>query len=134
MPRPDHEKELESDEPRLRSILRTRIILESVTQLKENLKKINSDLLIFLEEPHLACKKLIRKDRENFIIFENEIAPIEKKAEEQICKMALHNKTKVCRVWGSTAVHIEDLPYSLDKFPHLFGKFKNIANISIRDT
>ena len=134
MPKLDHEKELESDEPRLRGIQRTRLILESVIELKENLKKINSDLMIFIDEPHLAIKKLIRTDRENFVVFEYEISPIEKKAEENVCKMALKNKTKVWRVWGWTAVHIEDLPYSLDKFPHLFGKFKkDIANISIRE-
>ena len=134
MPKPDHEKELESDEPRLRGIQRTRLILESVIELKEKLKKVNSDLMIFIDEPHLAIKKLLRADRENFVVFEYEISTIEKKAEENVWKMALRNKTKVWRVWGWTAVHIEDLPYSLDKFPHLFGKFKkDIANISIRE-
>ena len=120
-------------EGRFRSIQKTRFILENLQEMKEKLRKIGSDLIIDIGEPEEVLRKVIRNDRENFIVLEYEIAPKEKKAEEAVWRMALKNKTKVCRVWGATAVHIEDLPYGLDKFPHLFGKFKkDIANISIR--
>ena len=116
-----------------RGIQKTRFVIESVKELKEKLKELDSDLAVFKGKTEEIMEMVMREDRENYVVMGYEIAPKEKKMEEEVMKVAERKITKVWRVWGATAVHIEDLPYELEKFPHLFGKFKkDVANIGIR--
>ena len=116
-----------------RSILNTNFILESVKELKKNLRAIGSDLFITMEYPHEYIKQFIRNDRKTIVIIDREISYEERQCERQIIKMAFENNIKICKTWSSTIFHINDLPIPNWKFPHLFGRFKSmIADIQPR--
>ena len=115
-------------EKHVRGILNTYFILENVKELKQNLINLNCDLIISRESPHIFAKKFFRKDRINVLVFEQEIATVERNEEYNLIKMAYENKVKVCKVWGSTIYHINDIGIPLWKFPHLFGRFKRIIS------
>lgn len=54
-------------------LIRSRFIMESVNTLRQNLKNINSNLLVSLEKPEEFIPKLINKEGSNTVVYQQEI-------------------------------------------------------------
>lgn len=61
-------------------------------------------------------------DCDNHVVYQEEICSEElavEKAVKEACKRA-----KIHSVWGSTVYHIDDLGFSPEDLPHIYGKFR----------
>lgn len=64
--------------------MRARFQIESVLELRKNLKSIGSELLLTNEKPEDFIPKLLSKDMENIIVYQKEICWEELKVEEKV--------------------------------------------------
>lgn len=72
-------------------IHRTRFLIETVEDFKEDLKLVGSNLLYSWEKPDVFIKKIIewneKHNRDTIVAYQKEVLPEEKKIEEEVNKM-----------------------------------------------
>ena len=95
------------------------------------MEKIGSKLLVTMDKPEDFLPKLIDKDVENTIVYQDEICSEElavEKAVKESCEGA-----KTIGLWGSTVYHVDDLGFHPKELPHIYGKFREkTADVKIR--
>ena len=111
-------------EKHARSIMNTYFLIENVKELKQSLKELHSDLLVSLQSPHILIPQILNAGWTNVIIAEQEITPVECNEEFNLIKMAQENKWFVFRTFENTIYRLSNIDVTIDKFPHLFGRFK----------
>ena len=104
-------------------LIRTRFLLETADNLRENLKGINSNLLVSTELPEDFLPKLLEEGVDTTVVYQEEICSEELRVEKAV-KEALQGKAEVKSLWGSTLYNIEDLPFKPAELPHIYGKFR----------
>ncbi|KAL0033876.1 hypothetical protein WJX77_008773 [Trebouxia sp. C0004] len=92
---------------------RAKFLLESVQDLKQNLKSIGSDLLIHMGRPEDALTELANVEQKTTILLQTQITSEELSVEAKV-KRALKGQAQCECVWGHTLYHPEDVPYKLD--------------------
>lgn len=123
------------DFPKMDSF-RTLFLIESVKNLKENLQKIGSNLMIRVGNPENIIPELAIQYQVKSVLVSAEITEEETKLENAIEKKLAEKKIELERFWQSTLYHIQDLPYPIKNLPDIFTQFrKNIeALVKIRKT
>ena len=88
---------------------RTQFLLETVTELQQNLANKNISLLIYLGYPERLIPQVVNSYRINSIYLQTEWTPEEKKIENEIRKIIpeLHWKTN----YDQFLFHPDDVPY-----------------------
>lgn len=115
-------------ETRKTGLVRARFQIESVLDLRQSLKQVGSELVLSCEKPETFLPKLFSKDMENIIVYQTEICSEELEVEDNVKYHAKKTglETKVQSVWGSTIVHIDDMPYDpVDFIPANFSGMRN---------
>jgi len=106
------------------NLFRARFLVESLTDLKHQLRAIGSDLLVKVGQPEDVIPLL-----EPSLVFTAEEPAYEEKSVEQALARALkvQSGATIQTLWGHTLHHIEDIPYSagLEDFPDGFTPFRN---------
>ena len=74
--------------------------------------------------PHILISNLLHGEKLNIIIKEKEITPIERAEETNIIRMAYEREVKILRIFDNTIFRLSDLDLQIEKFPHLFGRYK----------
>ena len=112
---------------------RTKFLLESLRDLRQNLQRIGGDLIVCREDPAVIIPQLVRKFNASEIHFHDEVTHEEVMCEKQVIA-ALDDNVEICRYWGSTLMHDEDLPR--DIYLQTFSKFRNCVEkkCSVRKT
>ncbi|MBE7177437.1 MAG: DASH family cryptochrome [Mucilaginibacter polytrichastri] len=103
---------------------RARFLLESVADLRENLRKAGSDLLIAWGKPEEIIPQLAAKYQVNEVYHHREVASeetrISARVEEALWKMRINLKHFI----GHTMYHKEDLPFPIKDIPDVFTTFR----------
>lgn len=117
-------------------IFKANFLLETVQNLRENLQKIGSNLMVrigYPEEiiPQLALSLSINEVYTSLEITSEEVAinnSLEEKLEAQ--------QQPLTFFWQSTLYHIDDLPFDINELPDIFTQFRNKVekNALIRNT
>uniref|UniRef100_A0A061RLV7 Deoxyribodipyrimidine photo-lyase n=1 Tax=Tetraselmis sp. GSL018 TaxID=582737 RepID=A0A061RLV7_9CHLO len=112
--------------------LRTRFLLESVRNLKENFKRIESDLFIFCCPPQVGLLELASQNSVAVVYAQAEVTHEEIKAEESV-RDALPDGVRLELEWGTTLLHREDLPFAdgLEDMPDSFTQFRRAVEGSV---
>ncbi|MFD0793523.1 DASH family cryptochrome [Mucilaginibacter litoreus] len=103
---------------------RARFQIESVANLRENLRKLNAELIIRIGDPAEVLVKLAEEYHISEVYHHREVAPdetgISEKVEEALWKMKLNLRHFI----GHTLYHKEDLPFPIKDIPDSFVTFK----------
>lgn len=103
---------------------RVRFLRESVQNLKENLQKIGSDLLIIHGRPEVEIPKLAKAYSASSVYAKKEVA-IEEKATDLLVEQALWKEKCELKTYStSTLYNASDLPFSIRDIPDMFTSFR----------
>jgi len=111
--------------PRINSY-RSRFLLESLNELQGALEKRDGQLLVQFGDPQEIIPTLAEKLQADCCFVEAGHAHEETTAEKQISKLI-----DLEAVEGSTLLHPDDLPFSLDELPGVFTKFRKKVESSL---
>ena len=110
-------------------ILRSQFQIESILDLRKSLIEIGSNLLVSLKKPENFIQELISPDCNNYVVFQKEICSEELMVEANVAnklkKLGTKTSIKIESVWGSTLLHIDDLPINAKEVaPGTFTQFR----------
>ncbi|MDX1637637.1 MAG: DASH family cryptochrome [Balneolaceae bacterium] len=100
---------------------RARFLLESIRQLRENLKSLGSDLVIRRGGTAEVLKEMVVRYRVDTVFAHGEVAPEEAAIERQV-EQALPVKVSFTR--DNSLYHPEDIPFETGGIPMVFTDFR----------
>lgn len=112
--------------------LRTRFLIESVSTLREKMRKKGGDLLIRSGNPAEIISQLVKDIEIDLVWCHNEVTSEEIRMENAVMEKTGVPFRKIC---GHTMYHPDDLPFSIENLPGVFTDFrKSVEKMSrIRD-
>jgi deoxyribodipyrimidine photo-lyase len=103
---------------------RAKFTLESVADLKQSLKSLGGDLLVFSGKPEELLPKLVKDYHVDEVYHHREVASeeteISSAVEDALWKLQINLKHFI----GHTLYHKEDLPFPIKDIPDVFAKFR----------
>ncbi|NJM47750.1 MAG: DASH family cryptochrome [Alkalinema sp. RU_4_3] len=105
-------------------VWRSQFLLESLADLRENLKKLGSDLVIRLGKPEEILPALVVETQAIAIHYHEAVG-----TEEDRVELNVENSVKVDfnGYWGHTLYSPDELPFNLMDLPELFTKFRKLV-------
>jgi deoxyribodipyrimidine photo-lyase len=102
-------------------VFRSQFLLESLADLRENLKKLGSDLVVRLGKPEDILPALVAETKAKAIHYHGEVG-----SEEVQVELSVEDSTGVdCYAyWGHTLYSLDELPFDMTDVPELFTKFR----------
>src|ERR1700733_1518621 len=104
--------------------LRTRFLLESVADLRKNLRAIGGELVIRVGNPAEMLPKLAEEFQVNEVYHHREVAHEETEISEQVETALWKMRLNLKHFIGHTLYHKEDLPFPIKDIPDSFAVFK----------
>lgn len=105
-------------------VLRANFLLETVACLKERLKELGADLLVFHGQPEDLIATLCAKYDVTEVYHHREVAHRETKISERVEAVLWKEKINLKHFIGHTLYHKEDLPIPIKDIPDSFSAFK----------
>jgi deoxyribodipyrimidine photo-lyase len=111
---------------------RAKFLIESVANLRENLRSLNSDLLIRIGNPDQILPELVRQLEIGSIYYHAEVTAEEKILEHKVCSLLTKQNVIFKSFWGSTLIHPDDLPFEMANLPELFTHFRKQVEADLK--
>ena len=113
---------------------RTQFLIESVSELRENLAKLNITLVVFNQKLEDILPELIEKYKIENLYFQNEWTSEEAKVERNV-RSSINNKVQIKTCFNQFLFHPEDIPFEILNVPNVFTKFRQLceAKVAIRN-
>jgi deoxyribodipyrimidine photo-lyase len=108
-------------------MLRAAFMLQSLQNLKSQLKQINSDLLVFTGKPEQMISDLVHQYQVDAIYASKEVTWEELKIEEALEYQVKSLGAMIHYTWQHTLVNPEDLPFEFTNLPDVFSAFRKKA-------
>jgi len=102
---------------------RAQFIIESVQNLKENLKNIGIELFVYKGNSVEIITNVCNEFNITEIHYQQENTQEEIQVEKNLLN-ALHPSIQLKSIWGKTLFHINDIPFSINRLPELFTNFR----------
>lgn len=102
-------------------IRRTKFLIEAVQNLRENLSKIGSNLIVRIGKPEEILPQLAQQYNASAIYASKEVTQEETDVEKRLEAGGL----KIHYFWQATLYHLDDLPFSIQQLPDVFTAFRN---------
>jgi len=103
---------------------RTQFLLESVANLRQNLRSIGSDLVIRQGLPEQVIAQIAQELDVSAVYYHQEVASEELKVEAALQAKLVQLGVKCHFCWGATLYHPDDLPFEVANLPELFTNFR----------
>jgi deoxyribodipyrimidine photo-lyase len=103
---------------------RAKFLLESVADLRDNLQKLGSNLVIRQELPEIAIPAIAQQLQVTSVYFQKEVTSEEIKVEKALTKALKSIGVELRYCWGHTLYHPENLPFNIENLPELFTDFR----------
>ncbi|CAN0825568.1 Blue-light photoreceptor PHR2, partial [Linum grandiflorum] len=114
---------------------RASFVIESVSDLRKNLRDRGSDLVVRVGRPEIVLVGLAKAMGADAVYAHREVSHDEVKAEEKIEAAMKEEMIEVKYFWGSTFYHLDDLPFKLEDMPSNHGGFREkVQGLEIRKT
>jgi deoxyribodipyrimidine photo-lyase len=105
--------------------IRHQFLLESVNNLKENLQKIGSNLIIRTGFSENILPQLAKEINADEVYTSEEITSEENEVDSLVEERLKADGRKVKFFWQSTLFHVDDLPMDIENLPDVFTQFRN---------
>jgi deoxyribodipyrimidine photo-lyase len=103
---------------------RAQFLLESLTDLDKNLRKLGSGLIILRGKPEVEIPKVVSQYKANKVVAKREVAFEERQTETLVQEALFKLKCELQSYSTSTLYHAEDLPFSIKDIPDVFTNFR----------
>ena len=106
---------------------RARMLIESLSNLRKNLRSLGQDLIVAHDVPEICIPRLVGKLSEVHVLVQGEVTFEEISTERRVEEQIIQHGGQLIRIFGgNTLYHPEDSPYSegLDDFPDMFTTFR----------
>jgi len=103
---------------------RAKFLLESLSDLDANLRKIGSGLWLVKGKPEIEIPKIVQQYEAQRVYAKKEVAYEEKKTAERVEKELWKNKCSLEIYSTSTLYHSQDLPFPINEIPDVFTNFR----------
>ena len=111
---------------------RAKFLHESVVNLRESLRKLNSDLVTEHSRPVDSIRRIFEKCNQLAnpvvgVVYQKEVTFEEVEVEKAIKEFCQGQGAKVTELWGSTLYHRQDIPYkNIDSIPNTYTQFRKV--------
>lgn len=105
-------------------ILRTRFLIESVADLRNNIRNIGGELLIRVGNPAEIISQIAEEYQVSEVYHHREVAYEETRISEEVEAALWKKKLNLKHFIGHTLYHKEDLPFPIKDIPDSFAIFK----------
>ncbi|MEB3340425.1 DASH family cryptochrome [Okeania sp.] len=105
-------------------IFRAKFLLESIVDLRNNLQKLGSNLVIFPEKPEIVIPRLAQQLSAQSVFFHREVTAEEIKVERLVHQALKKIGVKFQFFWGHTLYHPNNLPFEIQQLPEVFTSFR----------
>jgi deoxyribodipyrimidine photo-lyase len=112
--------------------IRAQFLLESVADLRQQLRALGSDLLIRQGEPETVIPELMAALKIDAVYYHQEVTSEETQVEAALKVQLAGLKAATKRFWGHTLYRRDDLPFALADLPELFTSFRKQVEKSAR--
>ncbi|XP_057963903.1 blue-light photoreceptor PHR2 isoform X2 [Malania oleifera] len=114
---------------------RAAFLIESVSNLRRNLREKGSNLVVRIGKPETVLVELAKTVGADAVYAHREVSHDEVKAEEKIEAAMKEEGVEVKYFWGSTLYHVDDLPFKLEDMPSNYGGFREkVQGLEVRKT
>src|ERR1700750_2145040 len=103
---------------------RARFLIESVADLRNNLRKLGSDLIVRIGNPAEVLPQLCEEYGVSEVYHHREVANEETQRSEEVEAALWKIKLNLKHFIGHTLYHKEDLPFPIKDIPDSFSTFK----------
>jgi deoxyribodipyrimidine photo-lyase len=112
--------------------LRARFLIESVAELRENIRQKGGDLLIRVGTPESVVAKLAEDYNADYVYTSKEIAPQETRIESSLSKNLKTANVDIKLFWMDTMINAFDLPFPVSKLPSGFTEFERLLSNDLK--
>ncbi len=106
------------------SIFRAKFLLESLLDIRLQLRKQKSDLIVRLGKPETEIAKIAEILRVEAVFSSKEVTQEELDIETALEKNLINKGIGIEYFWQATLYHIHDLPFPVCKVPDVFTEFR----------
>ncbi|MEN2280680.1 DASH family cryptochrome [Algoriphagus sp. SE2] len=103
---------------------RAKFLIESITDLRENLRDLGADLIILQGKPEEEIIQLAEKYEVQAIYFSKEVTAEERNVDNSLEASAWAKGIVTESFWQSTLYHKDDLPFPVNQLPEVFTQFR----------
>ena len=103
---------------------RAQFLLESLTDLDNNLRKLGSGLVVMKGKPEVEILKIVSQFKASKVVAKREVAFEERQTESKVQEALFKVKCEFQTFSTSTLYHAEDLPFSIKDIPDVFTNFR----------
>lgn len=112
--------------------LRARFLVESVAELRENIRAKGGDLLIRTGDPEKIIAQLAEDFSAEYVYTSKEIAPQEIRIESSLSKNLKTANVDIKLFWMDTMISTDDLPFPVSRLPSRFSSFVEQFNNNLK--
>jgi deoxyribodipyrimidine photo-lyase len=105
--------------------MRHQFLIESVNNLRANLQKIGSNLIIRTGFPEDILPQLAQEIKVDEVYTSEEITSEENEVDSLVEERLKADGRKIKFFWQSTLFHVDDLPMDIENLPDVFTQFRN---------
>ena len=105
--------------------MRNQFLIESVKNLRENLQKIGSNLIIRTGFPEDILPQLAKEIQAEELYTSEEITSEENEVDSLVEERLKADGRKIKFFWQATLFHVDDLPMDIENLPDVFSGFRN---------
>jgi deoxyribodipyrimidine photo-lyase len=115
---------------------RAKFILETIKDLRQNLRQIGSDLIIRQGLPESVIPQIANELGVSAVYATKEVTAEELEVEKHLEQKLMPERIMFDLVWQSTLFHIEDIPWPIKNLPDTFTHFRKEAErgTQVRDS
>lgn len=114
------------------SALRARFLVESVAELRENIRQKGGDLLVRTGAPEAIVAKLAEDFNADYVYTSKEVAPQETRIESSLSKNLKIANVDIKLFWMDTMISAFDLPFPVSKLPSAFTDFERLVSNDLK--
>ncbi len=103
---------------------RAKFLLESLQDLRQNLRKIGGELIMRIGNPEEIIPQLVASFSVDAVYCGYEVTAEEINIEKKIEKALFANGVTLERFWGATLYHLDDLPFATTHIPDVYTEFR----------
>lgn len=105
-------------------IFRAKFLIEAVKDLKHNLQKLGTDLVIRIGEPEHIIPEIQQQTGAKAVFASKEVTTEEIRIEQKIETQLFKVGCKLDLYWQATLYHLDDLPFPIKNLPDIYTQFR----------
>ncbi|MBD1825841.1 DASH family cryptochrome [Cyanobacteria bacterium FACHB-DQ100] len=104
--------------------IRAQFLLESVADLRENLRSLGSDLIVRQGKAEEVIPAIAKELNVELVYYYHEVTSEETEVEKTLSEALRAIGVSTQEFWGQTLYHRDDLPFEISETPELFTSFR----------